>query len=206
MVAQAPRCANCHKVQPPEGPKFRACTKCRTLTSEKTYGCTHSSCTSSSVPDMTWYTGFAVAGDNVGSQNWRRCYQRRWDRRHQAVMLTGPFEYDQVYKFTIRSKNSAAPSTYQLAQSAPEVTCLAQAYRPAAVTGVTVQRALDRRIFLSWAAPDANGNSPLTQYLYQVCAVNKVLSAQDYAIILGMPGTGKTTTLVELTKRNPNTR
>jgi DNA replication ATP-dependent helicase Dna2 len=34
----------------------------------------------------------------------------------------------------------------------------------------------------------------------QVRAVEKVLSAQDYALILGMPGTGKTTTIAEVLK------
>ena len=34
----------------------------------------------------------------------------------------------------------------------------------------------------------------------QINAVNKVLTAQDYALILGMPGTGKTTTIAEIIK------
>ena len=34
----------------------------------------------------------------------------------------------------------------------------------------------------------------------QLAAVNKVLAAQDYALILGMPGTGKTTTIAEIIK------
>lgn len=34
----------------------------------------------------------------------------------------------------------------------------------------------------------------------QVRAVHKVLSARDYALVLGMPGTGKTTTIAEILK------
>lgn len=50
------------------------------------------------------------------------------------------------------------------------------------------------------AAADAHQVMPSHLNPDQKAAVEKVLSAQDYALILGMPGTGKTTTTAEIIK------
>lgn len=58
---------------------------------------------------------------------------------------------------------------------------------------------LDRPVFAeSPLAPLLDKNNELNED--QIAAVRKVLNAEDYALILGMPGTGKTTTIVEIIK------
>ncbi len=47
--------------------------------------------------------------------------------------------------------------------------------------------------------PEASSLSTVLN-LNQMQAVEKVLGAQDYALVLGMPGTGKTTTIAEIIK------
>ena len=58
---------------------------------------------------------------------------------------------------------------------------------------------LDAPYFNEALAP-AEEDMPANLNVSQKAAINKVLSARDYALILGMPGTGKTTTIAEIIK------
>ena len=153
-----------------------ACSECTQHKSQRTFGCPAVGACSDGSTSLTWYT--SAGASSGGTTGQERCYQRRYDRRHQAVLLTtrdgtNNFEYNTEYKFRINARNSNA-GDYSNAPTSPEVTCMATAYRPARVHSVVATSILDRKIFIQWGEPDTYGGGSIVEYIYQICRTNSI--------------------------------